>query len=489
MQKQSKLAAPRLVIAGTNSGAGKTTVTLGIMAALKKRGFLVQGFKCGPDYIDPGYHTALTGRQSRNLDSWFVAPAMLKNIFLNNSRDADISIIEGVMGLFDGRNPSDNHGSTAEISQIINAPVILVLDARSMARSAAAIVKGFQVFSKKINIAAVIANKVGSKNHLEIIREAVEKECGIPVLGGILRDETLLVPERHLGLLPALERGELQPLFSSLATMVEKSLDLELLLKIAGFQKKDSRSSKTPLAKPYIKPSKTDSLVIAVARDEAFNFYYPENLEVMRQAGMIPVFYSPLKNDPLPENACGLYLGGGFPEEFARQLSKNQRVKNSIIQAVENGMPALAECGGFMYLTQEIMDRRGKLFPMTGILPGRVVMQPRLAALGYREISGLNNNFLLNPGETIRGHEFHYSVYEPLACADPLPSRVDKAGFVQEKKENKMNAAYHVRGRNTDCESGLIYKNLVAGYMHLYFLSHPTLVKRWAEKCRQYNSA
>ena len=472
---------PRIAIAATHSGSGKTIITLGIMAALKKRSLTVQGFKCGPDYIDPGFHTAITRRQSRNLDSWFIKPALLKKVFFNNAHDADISVIEGVMGLFDGRNSFNNHGSTAEICQTIQAPVILVLDARSMARSAAAIVRGFQVFSKKVNIAGVIANKIGSKNHLEIIRESVEKECGIPLIGGILFDEKMKIPERHLGLLPALESGNLDNLFNHLAEVMENSLDMDQLLKITGYRKKTNPVAAT--LQPYLKPVQKLPIKIAVARDAAFNFYYPENLEAMRQAGMEPVYFSPLKNEPLPVGVCGIYLGGGFPEVFSRQLSRNHISKKTLKDAIDNGMPAIAECGGFMYLVDEIVDQNNKVFSMTGILPGRVIMQKQRAALGYREISGLKNNPVLKEGDVIRGHEFHYSVYEPAACAGNTNK---KTGYVYENKKGQMFSAYRMKGRNTDQESGFVYKNLVAGYAHFYFLSNLKMLLRWAAVCREY---
>ncbi|MDH4199761.1 MAG: cobyrinate a,c-diamide synthase [Spirochaetia bacterium] len=467
--KNQPVPIPRILIAGVNSGAGKTTVTLGVMAALKKRGLIVQGFKCGPDYIDLSYHTAVSGRQSRNLDSWFVKPARVKQIFIRNSRDADISIIEGVMGLFDGRNASDNRGSTAEISQIISTPVILTINARSMARSAAAIVRGFQVFSKKTKIVGVIANNIGSKYHLEIIREAVEKECQIPLLGAVLRDEQFQIPERHLGLLPAMERGELNPFFQILAQMAENSIDLDMLMELANSAKNNCPVS--PVDKPYIKSPIRKKISVAVARDAAFNFYYPENLEIMQQAGMDLVFFSPLRNEPVPEGACGLYLGGGFPEEFAALLSKNTISQNSIRDAIENGMPTIAECGGFMYLAKEIVDKEKKRYFMAGILPGSVTMQNRLAALGYREVTGLKNNFLLKDGEVMLGHEFHYSTF--TKDKEPVNRHI-------------FNPAYHMKGRNMDSPSGYIYKNLIAGYAHFYFLSNPKLVLRWSKKCFDY---
>jgi cobyrinic acid a,c-diamide synthase len=464
LKKQS----PRIVIAAASSGSGKTTITLAILAALKKRKLSVQAYKCGPDYIDPGYHTAITGRVSRNLDSWFVKPDVIKKIFLKNSTKADISVIEGVMGLFDGKNPLNNSGSTAEISRILNAPVLLVLDAKSMARSAAAIVKGFQVFDRKIQIAGVILNKCGSKNHIEILREAIEKECKVPVLGGVLADPEILVPERHLGLLPAMERGELDNLFHTLEQIAEKSIDLDKIIEIANSAPKFSPeifNSSEKLFAPF--PQNTQKIHIAIAHDLAFNFYYPENIDLLRKFNMKPVFFSPLKNEPVPEIACGLYLGGGFPEEFAGLLSKNNTSMKSIIKSIEGNMPVLAECGGFMYLTKNIIT--GKITKkMCGIIPGNVEMQKKRAALGYREITGVNNNFLLPDSTTIRGHEFHYSKYIPF--------------------DNSLCSAFHVTGRNVSENSGFLYKNLVAGYPHLYFLSHPDILKNWYKKCIEYKN-
>lgn len=478
--------APSILIAGTNSGCGKTTVTLAIMAALKKKGLRVQGFKCGPDYIDTAYHAAVTRQPSYNLDSFFSTPQQLRRSFFEHSAQANIAVIEGVMGLFDGKAADKNTGSTAEIAGILNVPVVLVINAASMARSAAALVRGFQIFGKKIRIAGVIANRCGSKNHIELIRTAVETECKIPLLGGILRQDNIQIPERQLGLLPALERGELNSLFKRLATLAKEQIDLEQILKTARQYKTAFPGTVTPQTVSGGNTGK-EKIIVAVAKDQAFNFYYPENLELMKNSGMTLKYFSPLKDEALPLNACGLYIGGGFPEEFAKVLSKNNKSKKSIQDAVESGMPCIAECGGFMYLTESLRTAvNGKRFQsgsggslptrslkdgkytMCRILPGGIVMQNRLSALGYREISGLKNNYLLRENEMIKGHEFHYSVYEgPKNSKNILP-------------------AFHFKGRNVNGQSGLMYKNLVASYAHFYFPSRPEFVSRWTEKCRQY---
>ena len=465
---------PRILIAATGSGDGKTTITLGLMAALTRRGKTVQGFKCGPDYIDPGYHSAVTGRVSRNLDSWFTSAELLKDIFIRGASDSQISIIEGAMGLFDGRDSLSNEGSAAEISQIITAPIILALNCQSRARSAAAIVKGFMEFLPGLHIAGVIANKVGSVGHYEIIRDAVEKECKIPVLGYLLRDENLSIPERHLGLLPAIERGDHDDLFSLLAERLEQTVDIDRIFEIAQTSEAmqyepgvfenlvnfNSSNTNTPVkSEPRIK--------IGVAKDEAFHFYYPENLELMKLAGMEPVYFSPLKGEEPPEGVAGLYIGGGFPEEFAPELSRQKKTVEAIRKLIEDGAPTIVECGGFMYLTQEITNAAGDRFPMVGILPGQIKMQKKRAALGYREASGLNNNGILPEGEMARGHEFHYSRYENF-------------------RDRQLPEAYSLSGRFGTSNAGVLYKNLMGGYMHFYFPSHPKILQNWKELCLRF---
>lgn len=448
----------RIVIAGTGSGVGKTTVTIGLMAALRRRGLQVQGFKCGPDYIDPTYHTAVTGRPSRNLDSWMLPHPVVREIFVRGSAGADISLIEGVMGFYDGLEATSDVGSTAEISILTESPVLLVVDCHSMARSAAAIVKGFQLLNPKVRIAAVFANQVGSQGHYQLIKEAVEKECGVPLIGYLVREEQLEIPERHLGLVPSIERGDVQPLFDRLAEQIGRTVDLDRLLAVARAAPLAVESCLFP-AEPAAKRVK-----IAVAQDAAFHFYYAENLELLESYGAECVFFSPLAGEPVPAGVHGLYLGGGFPEAFAAQLSGDRAVIESVRAAIQAGLPTLAECGGFMYLCEELETTDGQRFPLVGVIPGRITMQRRLAALGYREVTGIAPNFLLKAGESAKGHEFHYSTY---VSSGDVPYAYETKGLQGGKREG------YARG------------NLVASYIHLHFASNPALVKRWIERCRE----
>ncbi|WP_038091817.1 cobyrinate a,c-diamide synthase [Tumebacillus flagellatus] len=451
---------PRLVIGGTGSGVGKTTVTLGLMAAFKRRGLRVQGFKCGPDYIDPTYHTSVTGRPSRNLDTWMTTPEIMREVFLRGSRDADLSIIEGVMGYYDGKDPRTNQGSTAEISLLLQAPTILLVNIASMARSAAAIVKGFCTLTDDAPIAGVIVNQAGSAGHISLVRTAVEQECNVPLFGGFTRTEGIQIPERHLGLIPAVERGELEPLFQKLADLVEEHLDLDQILAVA--------QSAPPLAEPETPLLFSDTpapaqVKIAVARDAAFNFYYAENLELLQQSGAELQFFSPLAGEKIPSDADALYLGGGFPEEFARELQDHTDVRSDMHARISDGLPTLAECGGYMYLCNTITDRAGDAFQMVGLIPSDVKMQDRLAALGYREASAATPHFLLEAGEQVRGHEFHYST-----STEAAPK------------------AYVTKGLRGQKEEGFTTPNLVAGYTHLYFPSNPQVPRRFLSAAAEY---
>ncbi|WP_257351073.1 cobyrinate a,c-diamide synthase [Pseudalkalibacillus decolorationis] len=449
----------RLVIAGTGSGVGKTTVTIGLMSALKKKGYSVQGFKCGPDYIDPTYHTAVTGRPSRNLDSWMLTYDLVKEIYARGSQDADISIIEGVMGFYDGKDPKTNVGSTAEISVITESPVLLVVNCASMARSAAAIVKGFQVLSEGPNIIGVLANQVGSEGHFKLVKTAIEQECGIPVIGYIKRNDDLTIPERHLGLVPSIERGELDSFFDQLGEIMLDTVDVDLLYEIA------EATTLTPPSTNLFTSRLKQGVTIAVAKDAAFNFYYRENLELLESFGANIEFFSPLKGETIPKNVDGLYLGGGFPEEFASQLASQRKVKASIKEAIEKGLPTLAECGGFMYLAEEIQTTDGDSYSMAGVIPGTVKMQERRAALGYREVIGEIGNYLLPEGITAKGHEFHYSTYE-TSIEQPF--------------------AYYTKGMRGTKKEGYMNGNLIAGYTHFHFASCPEMVTNWLNICKEW---
>lgn len=449
----------RLVIAGTGSGVGKTTVTIGLMAALRNKGYVVQGFKCGPDYIDPTYHTAVTGRPSRNVDSWMLKAEMVKEIINRGSAGADISIIEGVMGFFDGKDPTNNSGTTAEISKISKSPVVLIVNCASMARSAAAIVKGFQVFDEETNIVAVIANRVGSEGHYKLVKKAIEQECGIPVIGFLKRDDELTIPERHLGLVPSVERGELEPFFEKLASSVQETVDVDRLFQLAKAPRLEIEQSQ------FVRKSEP-SVRIAVAKDAAFNFYYQENFDLLEAYGAEIVPFSPLAGEVLPNQIQGLYLGGGFPEEFAEELAQKTEVKQSIKAAIENGLPTLAECGGFMFLTDGIQTTDLKQYDMVGLIPGSVKMQSKLAALGYREVTGTTGNFLLNGNLLAKGHEFHYSTFQPTS---------------------DIHHAYQTKGMRGTKQEGYMKDNLIAGYTHFHFGSCPEMVENWITKCKEIN--
>lgn len=452
------MAAKRLVIAGTGSGTGKTTFTLGLMAALKMRNLKVQGFKCGPDYIDPSYHTAVTGRPSRNLDSWMFSRELVRDIFNRASEDADIAIIEGVMGFYDGRNPDSNEGSTAEIGFITKSPVVLIIDCAGAARSAAAVVKGFQQFDPEVNIAAVIANRVGSERHYRLVKTAIEQECGIPVAGYLMKNAEIAIPGRRMGLIPAAERWELGSFFKKIGRLIAETVDLDKLLELAeaedlpksGFSVFDENREKT--------------VTIAVAKDQAFNFYYEENLELLSSLGARLQFFSPIKGEPLPAHAGGLYIGGNLPEEFVPLLAEKEAVKKSIREAIEKGLPTVAECGGFMFLTREIETTDGSIWPMAGVIPGRTVMKTKLTALGYREVTGRKGNPFLPEGEKAKGHEFHYSTFS---------------------SEGPVSCAYEIKSRWGKKEDGYLSGNLAAGYTHIHFASCPEMVLRWIEKCKE----
>lgn len=445
----------RFVLAGTGSGVGKTTFTIGIMRALMKRGLTVQGFKCGPDYIDPTYHTAVTKRPSRNIDSYMMEHEVIRAIVARASQDTDVAIIEGVMGFYDGKSPLSNEGSAADISEITKSPVILIVNAASMARSVAAIVKGFQLLNENSNIVGVIANQLGSKSHFDIVKTAIEKECGIPVIGYLPKGAVPAMPSRHLGLVPAIERGDLDSYFDSLATAIEETVDMDQLMEITKAQPLEVSST------IFDSQSEKEEVHLAVAKDAAFNFYYEENLELLIAHGAILHFFSPLQNEEVPAVAQGLYIGGGFPEEFAEQLAANEKAKESIRNAISRGLPTLAECGGFMYLTEEIVDRQAQAFRMLGVIPGRVLMQDKRAALGYREITGMPGNFLIGEEEQAKGHEFHYSKYEG---------------------EHTM-PAYFSKGRFRAQQEGYLHKNLIAGFTQFHFASNPQLVENWLKAC------
>ena len=446
---------PRFVIAAPHSGSGKTTITVGLMAAFAER-MTVQGYKVGPDYIDPGYHTAVTGRASHNLDTWMVPTGRVKELFTRSQSGADLSIIEGVMGLFDGYGGLSESGSTVEVAKLLHAPVVLVMDAHRMVRSAGAIALGFRDFDPGLNLAGVIVNNVSRAAHAGWVTEVIQS-VGLRVFGWVPRDESLHVPERHLGLYTAEERGAATRQYIQAARKaVRRHLDLPGLEALAR-----SAPEMSMIDQP-VHPAATTR--IGVARDEAFSFYYEDNLDLLRKAGAELVFFSPLRDSCIPPDLCGLYLGGGYPELYAAQLSENGSMRAALKSAVAAGMPTYAECGGLMSLAEYFVDSCGIEHPMVGILPGFTRLTGKLK-MGYREVVGLQPNLLLGKGETARGHEFHYSEW------------------VNPERHNAFAYGIRPRAGNETRSEGFSKPGLLASYIHLHFASNPDLARNFVKAC------
>lgn len=456
----------QLVVAAPHSGSGKTTITAGLIAALVSRGMRVQPFKVGPDYIDPSYHTLAAGRVCRNLDSWMLPDGRWLDVFDRATRDADCAVIEGVMGVFDGAGYDSETGSTAEIAKQLGAPVVIVVEAARMARSAGALALGMLAFDRELNIVGFIANRVGSESHGRGVASAIEAATGKPCFGWIPTEAALSLPERHLGLIPTSESGEWSAFVEAAGSAVEKYLNVGAML-VA--MRPGVRSRLTFGADQSVRPAGTiGGPVIAVARDEAFSFLYPENLELLTEAGGYIVFFSPLRDLSLPEGTRGLILSGGFPEVYAAQLSANERMRAAVRAAHKKGLPLLAECGGLMYLTEAIRDLHGAAFAMVGLLPGESVMSSRLT-LGYRLAQAAGDGPVLVAGETVRGHEFHYSVWENR------PTDLPPAFWLQ--PPTGIIAPGHPDGARLG--------NLWATYVHTHFLSAPSMAARFVAACRE----
>ncbi|BDV44408.1 cobyrinate a,c-diamide synthase [Geotalea uraniireducens] len=457
-----------IVIAAPHSGSGKTTVTLGIMACLRRRGLRVAPFKVGPDFIDPGYHRLVCGGPSANLDGWMCGADFVRGSFCRHSAGADIAVVEGVMGLFDGLGAAGEEGSTAQVAKFLRAPVLLVVEAKGMARSVAALVKGFVEFDPEVSVAGVIFNGVASDSHARLLREVMESALpAVRVVGCLPRDERLQIPSRHLGLLTA-EENPLSPEFlDHLVETMREHLDLGLVWELAGHAGGGPATGDCAPA-----ADAGGAVTIAVARDEAFCFVYDDNLCLLRRAGAELVEFSPLRAEHLPAGAAGLYLPGGYPELFADALAANGAMRRAVREAIEAGMPAYAECGGFIYLTRGVSDPRNdpaSFHEFAGIFPVNTRMLPRRKALGYREVELLADTVIGPAGTVARGHEFHYSEM------DELPSEVERAYRVS-------------RGGTELGVEGVHYRNCLASYVHLHFGSNPGIAAAFVANCRKFKS-
>ena len=432
------------VVSGTHSGCGKTTVSLALMAALVRRGYRVAPFKVGPDFIDPSHHRQVCGHPSYNLDQWMIPLEENKRFLQRAAHWAQMAVVEGVMGLFDGASAREDTGSTAALAKALGLPVILVVDARRQARSIAALIRGFEAFDPRLQLAGVILNQVGSKRHESLLSEAIETYCQIKLLGALPRREDLSLPSRHLGLVDAGSFHLGTDLLDRLAHWVEEGVDLDRLLSLA----KDISPG------PFFSSSSDSGPLVAYAFDEAFSFYYQANLEALSRAGARLRPFSPLR-EGLPPETRAVYLGGGYPELFADVLTENKKILHDLRQAAASGIPIYAECGGFMFLCRGLRQK-GRLIPWAGIFPFEVEMGQRYRALGYREVLFLKDNFLGPVGCRARGHEFHYS---------------HLLGHYQGPRIYRL---FDARGRELGTE-GFLREKVLGSYVHLHFASNPLL--------------
>ena len=482
-----------IVIAGTHSGCGKTTASLALMAALRRRGLTVQAFKAGPDFIDPGHHERVTARPSHNLDGWMMGREGVMDVFDRYAADADVAVVEGVMGLFDGFSGTHEAGSTAQLAKWLDAPVVLVVDARSMARSAAALVKGYAEFDPALHMAGVLFNRVGSDNHRGLVEDAMLGVPGVETLGFLARDEGLALPSRHLGLVTAEDHALTAGAVARLAAWMEAGCNVGRVADLApdrpcapvadwpGYAaapeddapKPDAAHAATDAggtARPADNSATAAGPVrIGVARDRAFCFYYHENLRLLQAAGAELAFFSPLEDAAPPPDLDGLYLGGGYPELHARELAANAPMLAGVRALCAAGRPVYAECGGFMYLMQSLTDARGMEHAMAGVLPVRAAMGDRFRALGYREAVTTEPTFFGPAWTMLRGHEFHYSSVTGM---------------------DEVDAVYKVRDRKgwTSLREGYRASNALGTYIHAHFASNPDAARAFVAACREARS-
>jgi cobyrinic acid a,c-diamide synthase len=454
------VALPRLVIAAPASGCGKTTVACGLMAALRARGLAVSGHKVGPDYIDPGYHALATGRPPRNLDPFLCGEELIAPLFRHGAAGAQLAVVEGVMGLFDGVDPAlglgEDFGSTAHVARLLGAPVILVVDAARAGRSVAALAAGFAGFDPRTPVAGVILNQVASDRHERLLRDALAG-TGLPVYCVIRRTEGIVTPSRHLGLIPAAERAALAgQAIDRMGALIAASCDLDALLALAA------RAPALPgpaWSAPPATARTTPALTIAVAGGAAFTFGYTEQAELLEAAGARVARFDPLRDEDLPEGTAGLVLGGGFPEMHASGLSANGRLRDRVAALAARGAPVAAECAGLLYLARTLDDR-----PMCGVLDVRATMTPKLT-LGYRQAVAVTDSVLARAGDVVRGHEFHRTAAVPAAGDQPAwqfgPGAVEG----------------HVAG------------SVVASYLHTHWAGHPAAAARFTAACAKVHAA
>ncbi len=443
----------RLVIAGTSSHVGKTTVTVGLIRALRARGLRVAAFKCGPDYLDPTYHSRAADATCHNLDGWMMGREAVIETFLRASRDADIAVIEGVMGLFDGASPTGDEGSTAEIAKWLDAPVLLVCDASGVARSIVPLAQGFEKFDKRLRVAGIICNRIGSRGHLDLLRAAMAGS--LPVLGGLPKEDALVFPERHLGLQTAAENAVPDGTLAAWGERVAAWFDLDAITALAqGTPIHTSVESLTVV---------NQKCRIGLAFDDAFHFYYEDNLRRLESLGAKLVRFSPIHDGNLPD-VDGLYFGGGYPEVHAEALSRNISMRKAVAAHASEGKPIYGECGGLMYLSNGIRTLDGRVHEMVGLIPGEAVMRDRLQALGYVEVETQEATLLGPAGLRFRGHQFRYSDFQ-------LRSKVDHLYTIRRRRNGEaLREGYRVG-------------NTLASYVHAHWASNPQVAQGFVQAC------
>jgi cobyrinic acid a,c-diamide synthase len=451
-----------LLVSGTASGVGKTTVALAIMAGLRRRGLAVQPFKCGPDFLDTGHHTRICGRTARNLDTWMLSVEANRSVLRNATRGADVVVAEGMMGLFDGKSGNTEIGSSAEIAKLLRLPVVLVVDAAKSARSVAAVVLGFEMFDAELQLAGVILNRVASERHFEMLRDAVESSCRTKILGWLPLEPAIAISERHLGLQGAAEQDAYgrEAVIDVLASLAEKHFDLDGLLGLeCGLEMAERGSART------VNSRTGEAVRVGVPSDHAFSFYYEDNLDMLREQGAEIVRFSPLNDTALPSGLDALYLGGGYPELHAEQLSGNREMLEEVRTFVASGKPVYAECGGMLYLSEKLsVDATS--YAMAGVLPLTMEMTGKLVQFGYVTVEFTEDCLLGRKGTVVRGHSFHYS---------SIASQGDVA------------MSYHVQYSMSGKEEmeGFRLGNVLASYIHLHFRANPAVAENFVAAIRQ----
>lgn len=450
---------PAFLVAGTSSGVGKTTLSFTLMGLLQQKGFAVQPFKIGPDYIDGGYHRLATGRDSINLDLWMMGWKGLEESFHRYSTGADVAVIEGMGALYDGKNGTTS-GSSAEIAKQLKIPIVLVLDIWGATVTTGAILEGMINFDKKVSVAGVILNRAGSKRHYEMVMKALKPALRKKVIGYLIRSQEREIPERHLGLRTFEENPRALRILKATIETGAQTIDVDRLASLLKLKKRKRSLPGSLWSKPGVR--------LGIAKDEAFCFYYAENLRMLQEAGAELVYFSPLEDKKLPPQLDGLYLGGGYPESFPQKLSANKKVRNEILQNIKEGMPVYAECGGLMYLSESITGFDDKTFPMVSAVPLKVLMDRMHLTLRYVEIKTTAKTLLGPVGTTARGHEFHFS-------------RI---------VSNRYRGKSVYQGINSVGEKfieGFANKNLLASYCHLHFKSNPLIPAYFVQDCWNYS--